>query len=167
MAVHILELPKFTKTVEQLATPLDRWLYFLRHARELDADALPGPLDVPEVRSALGDLLMISQNKRARERYESRQKLQRDVYTALAEAEEVGEARGVEKGLQKGIEQGREEGRTEGRAEGRRALVESFQKLLRREALSREQLQRLSLPELEDLAARLQSELNARLAGEA
>lgn len=26
-----------------------------RHARELDEDALPGPLDVPELRSALGD----------------------------------------------------------------------------------------------------------------
>lgn len=165
MAVHILELPKFTKTVKQLATPLDRWLYFLRHARDLDADALPGPLDVPEVRSALGDLLMISRSDR--ERYESRQKLQRDVYTALAEAEEIGEARGVEKGLRQGIEQGREEGRTEGQAEGRRALIESFQKLLRREALSREQLQRLSMPELEDLAARLQSELNTRLAGDA
>lgn len=163
MAVHILELPKFTKTVGQLATPLDRWLYFLRHARDLDVDALPGSLDVPEVRSALGDLIMISQSKRDRERYESRQKMQRDVYTALAEAEEIGEARGVEKGLRQGIELGREEGQ----AEGRRALIESFQKLLRREALSREQLQRLSLPELENLAARLQTELNARLAGDA
>ena len=163
MAVHILELPKFTKTVEQLATPLDRWLYFLRHARDLDADALPSPLDLPELRFALGDLIMISQSKRDHERYESRQKMQRDVYTALAEAEEIGEARGLEKGILKGIEQGREEGQ----AEGRRALIESFQKLLRREAISREQLQRLSLPELEELAARLQTELNARLAGDA
>lgn len=28
IALHILELPKFDKAVDELATPLDRWLYF-------------------------------------------------------------------------------------------------------------------------------------------
>lgn len=148
MAVHILELPKFAKTVEQLATPLDRWMFFLRNARELDVDALPTPLDVPEVRSALGDLIMISQSKRHRELYESREKMQRDVYTALAEAEDLGEARGLEKG----------------RAEGRRAHIEYLQRLLCHETVPQERLQELSLPELDDLAGRLQTELDAKLA---
>lgn len=52
MAVHILDLVKFDKPVEHLATALDRWLFFLRHAEELDADSLPDPLDVPELRWA-------------------------------------------------------------------------------------------------------------------
>ena len=98
MAVHILELPKFTKAAEDLTTRLDRWLFFLRHARDLDVDALPEPRDVPEVRSALGDLIMISRSKRDRELYESREKMQRDIYTTVAEAEDRGEARGIEQG---------------------------------------------------------------------
>ncbi len=47
MAVHILELSRFNKTVVQLTTPLDRWLYFLRHAEHLDVDALPETRKVP------------------------------------------------------------------------------------------------------------------------
>lgn len=91
---------------------------------------------------------MISQSKRDRELYESREKMQRDVYTALAEAKD--------RGLEAGLEQGR--------AEGRRALIESLQELLRREVVSREQLQRLFLAELENLAAQLHAELSAKLA---
>ena len=148
MAVHILELPKFAKAVERLATPLDRWMYFLRNARDLDADALPDPLDVPEIHSALRDLIMISQSKRDRELYESRERMQRDVYTALAEAEDRGEARGLEKG----------------RAEGQREHIGYLQRLLRHKTTAREKLQKLSLPELDALAARLQAELDAKLA---
>lgn len=144
MAVHILELAKFRKPVEQLTTTLDRWLFFLNNARELDADALPEPLDVPEIRRAMGDLLMISQSERDRERYESRLTMQRDVSTALAEK--------------------REEGREEGRAEERRAYVQSLQELLGQNIMSLEQLRALSLPELESLGARLRAELKSKLA---
>ncbi|HVX13028.1 MAG TPA: Rpn family recombination-promoting nuclease/putative transposase [Pirellulales bacterium] len=139
LAVHILELPKFDKTVDDLATPLDRWLFFLRHAQDLDEEALPEPLDVAEVRWALGDLIMITQSDEDRERYESRLKMQRDVYTALFEARE------------------------EGRAEGQIARIQSFQRLLREEVTALEQLRALSPVELESLAARLESELNAKL----
>jgi hypothetical protein len=71
MALHILELSKFKKSVDELPTPLDRWLFFLRHGESLDPDALPEPLNVPDVRWALGDLLMISQSDRERDLYES------------------------------------------------------------------------------------------------
>lgn len=82
MAVHILELPKFAKAVEELVTPLDRWMYFLRNARDLDLESLPGPIDVPELHSALGDLIMISQSKRDRELYESREKMPNTVISS-------------------------------------------------------------------------------------
>ena len=152
LAVHILELPKFDKAVQQLATPLDRWLFFLRHAQELDADALPEPLDVAELRWALGDLVMITQSEPDRERYESRLKMQRDVYTALAEARQEGRA------------EGRQEGQQEGRAEARIAQIQSFQRLLRQEIMTPEQLRACSFAELESLSARLEAELNAKLA---
>ena len=154
LAVHILELPKFNKTVEQLATPLDRWLYFLRHAQALDADALPVPLDVSDVRWAMGDLIMISQSEIDRERYESRLKAQRDAHSLMLEARDA-----REKGLQQGLQQGREEGR----AEGQIARIQSFQRLLRQDVSSVEQLHATALADLQDLAARLEAELAARI----
>jgi predicted transposase/invertase (TIGR01784 family) len=146
LAVHILELSKFNKAVEQLTTPLDRWLFFLRHAQDLDSDALPESLDVADVRWALGDLIMITQSERDHERYESRLKMQRDVYTALVEA--------------------REEGRQEGRAEGQIARIQSFQRLLRQDITTLEELHALSFADLESLAARLEAKLNANLAND-
>ena len=148
MALHILELPKFAKAVEDLATPLDRWLFFLRHAPALDTDSLPESLNVPEVRWALGDLMMISRSKRDLERYEAREKMQRDVYTALAEK----------------FDEGRGEGREEGRDEERRALVQYLHKRLRQDVMDPDALQALSPSELADLVARLQAELDAKLA---
>ena len=88
-----------------MATPLDCWLYFLRHAENLDTAALPGTLDVPEIHRALGDLQMMTQSELERERYESRLKLQRDIYTALKEARDEGK------------EKGRQEERRDGRIE--------------------------------------------------
>jgi predicted transposase/invertase (TIGR01784 family) len=150
LALHILELSKFNKRVDELVSPLDIWLYFLRHAQELDADSLPRALDLAEVRWALGDLIMITQSERERERYESRLKMQRDVYTALEEAREEGRVKG------------RAEGRDEGRAEGQIARIQSFQRLLRQDVTPQQQLQSLPIQELETLAVRLEAELQAQ-----
>lgn len=139
VALHILELSKFNKEIGELTTPLDRWLYFLRHATELDTDVLPKSLDVAELRWAMGNLMMISQSKQERERYESRLKMQRDVYTALAEKLD------------------------EGRAEGRAEHVQFLQKSLRQPVTPLAELRSLSAADLQSLAAQLESELVARL----
>src|SRR5438309_2347224 len=46
LAIHTLELPKFTLTAEQLTNPCDVWCFFLRHASVLDTEALPETLKV-------------------------------------------------------------------------------------------------------------------------
>src|SRR5262245_6964810 len=61
LAIHVLELPKFTRAAEQLSGPLDLWLDFLRHGDSLDTEALPGPLNVSPIRQALEELKMLSQ----------------------------------------------------------------------------------------------------------
>jgi len=33
---NFIELPKFTKTEEELLSPLDKWLWFIKHARDLE-----------------------------------------------------------------------------------------------------------------------------------
>lgn len=162
LQLHILELRKFDKRIEQLATPLDRWLYFLRHAETLDLDFLPRPLDVPEIRWALGDLIMISQSEIERERYESRLKTQRDAYSLQVEARNALE-RGLQQGREQGREEGREEGREQGRVEGQIARIQSFQRLMRQDITAVEQLQQLPVADLQRFAERLEAELGARL----
>ena len=54
---HILELPKFTKSADELVTGLDVWLYFLRHAATMDTEALPAAVqERPLVRRAVEEL---------------------------------------------------------------------------------------------------------------
>ncbi len=47
----------------------------------MDADALPGSLDIPEIRWAMGVLKMLAQNDLERELYEGRLKAKRDLQT--------------------------------------------------------------------------------------
>jgi predicted transposase/invertase (TIGR01784 family) len=81
LETHILELTKFTKTPSELASPLDRWLYFLRHAERLDSAALDPRLDFPEIHRAMEVLTKMNHNVAERERYEARQKHLHDVAT--------------------------------------------------------------------------------------
>ncbi len=60
LAFHILELPKFKKKPEELQGGPDIWLYFLRHAEKMDAEALPVSLEQPLVKRALEDLKMLT-----------------------------------------------------------------------------------------------------------
>jgi predicted transposase/invertase (TIGR01784 family) len=171
LALHILELRKFTKSATELATPLDRWLFFLRHARDLDTEALPVALDVAEVRWALGDLIMISQTDLERERYESRLKAQRDVRWALAEARDTGlqEGRqeGLEEGRQEGLEEGRQEGLEEGRQKGRTELqierIQSLQGLLHVQVTLAAELHAVPLAALEKMVVDLEKQLAGKL----
>jgi predicted transposase/invertase (TIGR01784 family) len=168
--MHILELSKFKKAVEQLATPLDRWLYFLRHAVALDTDVLPAPLDMSDIRGAMGDLMMISQSELDRERYESRLKAQYDAYSLMVEARdalEKGRQQGRQQGLQEGRQEGRQEGLQQGRNEGQIARIQSLQRLLRRSVTLTEKLRGRSFADLEGVAASLEAELNAALANDA
>ena len=60
---------------------LDLWLYFFQNGEQLDADALLGSLDIPEIRGAMGVLKMLAQNHLERELYEGRLKAKRDLQT--------------------------------------------------------------------------------------
>jgi predicted transposase/invertase (TIGR01784 family) len=92
---HLLELPKFTKTAEELASGLDIWLYFLRHAAKMDTEALPAALQQPLVLRAVEELKMLSQTDPERERYEARRKAQLDYNTGLKVSRMEGEKIGV------------------------------------------------------------------------
>jgi predicted transposase/invertase (TIGR01784 family) len=137
LEVHFLELPKFTKLAEQLASSLDIWLYFLRHAAKMDTEALPVVLQAqPLVRRALEELTMLTQSDLERERYEARRKAQSDYNTGMKVA------------------------RLEGRAEGEKiGIIHFCERMLNRPQTPTEQLAGLSLDELTRLADELQAQV--------
>ena len=79
LEIHLFELPKFQLQPEVLDTPLEKWLYFLRHAAILDTDKLPPSLQVPEIQQAFEELVMVTQSDRDRAKYEERFKAELDA----------------------------------------------------------------------------------------
>jgi len=77
----MIEIPKFKKSLPELETDLDFWLYFLKNGEGLDADALPSELNRPEIRQAMEILKMLTQDDLERELYEGRLKVKRDQQT--------------------------------------------------------------------------------------
>src|SRR5262249_14599681 len=91
LATHLIEVPKFTRALEELATPLEAWCWFLRHAGTLDKEHLPVQLvSSPPMARALEVLTMMSQSEIERERYEARLKHRRDQAMLLDDAKETG-----------------------------------------------------------------------------
>jgi len=163
LRIHFFELPKFHRPLEELTTPLESWLYFLRYAEGLNPESLPESLDTTEIRQAMEVLMMLARVDIQKEIYEGRIKARRDERMRLVDAQEEGRAEGHAKGHAKGHAEGRaeglEEGLEKGRAEGLIGRIEFSQKLLRREVTTREALEEMPLEELEELAVQLEREL--------
>lgn len=97
LAFHTLELPKYEPTshnVEVLG-PLEKWLYFLKHAEHLEADEVATRLVDAEFREAAGVLEMISKSPEDRQFYEARMKFLHDEEARLIAAREEGAAQGA------------------------------------------------------------------------
>jgi predicted transposase/invertase (TIGR01784 family) len=155
LAIHFFELPKFRLTADELTTPLDTWLYFLRYAETLDPEALPEPMNSAEIRQAMEALEVIAQIDTRKELYEDRVKAIRDARwraNAIASVREEGIAIGREEGIAIGQEKGREEGVLMGQ-------IELLQNLLGQEATPRAELAAIPLADLEALAGRLRREV--------
>ena len=137
---HVLELPKFTKTLAELESGLDIWLYFLRFAEKIDAEALPAVLQKPSILRAVEELKMLTQTDIERERYESRRKAQLDHDSAINYA----------------IRQGRTIGEKIG-------AINAYERMLQRPQTPKEQLLAQSLEDLALLAEDLEKQaLNRR-----
>jgi predicted transposase/invertase (TIGR01784 family) len=147
LQIHVLELPKFTRSLHELRDEQDKWMYFFLHAENMDTDALPEPFREPIYQRTAKELLMLTKDEILRERYEARQMAIRDLISQLEEAREDG----LEKGLEKGLEQG--------------ALIERVrfaQQILDQSVTPEEQLQTLSIVQLRELAQQLKSAVLSR-----
>ena len=96
-----IELPKFTKTQEELETKFDKWLYVFRHLAKL-ADR---PIKLQErVFEQLFEAAEIAKMpKEERVKYEAERKSYLDWINVLRGAEIKGFEKGIEKGVEKGL----------------------------------------------------------------
>ncbi len=96
LSFHFLQLPRFSKAETELATELDKWLYFLRHAEKMNVDLLPAALQSAPLVQAMGVLNMLSQAEIDREAYEAAWKAQLDynsyIRPQIEQAERIEEA---------------------------------------------------------------------------
>lgn len=116
-------LPNFTKTLDQLETLQDKWLYLFRHLHELD--------DIPPRLRERVFLRLFEQASTARLGPDERQAYESSLKYYRALKNVIDTARG------EGREEGRELGRREGRTEGEhQARVATARKLIELGSLS-------------------------------
>jgi len=164
---HILQLPRSTRKLSELTSPLDAWLYFLRFAEKIDTAALPAELRQPSIVRAVEELTMLTQSDIERERYESRRKAQMDQISAINAARLQGERTGQEKGeligREKGELIGREKGELTGREKGEQiGVIHLCESLLNQPITPKEKLLGVSLEELTRLADELRKQVMKR-----
>jgi predicted transposase/invertase (TIGR01784 family) len=153
LELRILELPKFTKSAAELRTDLDIWLYFLRHAENMDTDNLPAALAQHVlVRRAVEELVMLTQTDLDRERYEARRKAQLDYNTGLKVARLEGLEEGLQEGLQKGLQKGQEAEKIH--------TIHLLERKLERPETPTQQLAQHSLEELSQLIDQLLAQMS-------
>lgn len=104
MEFHFIELTKFNKNIDEVQTILEKWMYFFKHAAELQN--VPQNFKEPEIQEAFDIVERATWST-----------LELDIYDSYMIAiwayngqMDAAEERGVERGIQKGIEKGIEKG---------------------------------------------------------
>jgi predicted transposase/invertase (TIGR01784 family) len=104
-----VELPKFNKTLEELETLTDKWIYFMKTARTLDF--VPEQLgNVPELCHAFSIANEANLGPEELEDLERREIYIQDQRGAITKATRLGIEEGIKQGIKQGIEQGIEQG---------------------------------------------------------
>ncbi|MBF2026581.1 MAG: Rpn family recombination-promoting nuclease/putative transposase [Oscillatoriales cyanobacterium C42_A2020_001] len=103
-----VELPKFTKELDDLETLTDKWLYFLKFANKLKS-VPPSMESVPALNHAFKVAQQSRLTRKELEILEKREMFLHDSRNAILKAEQQALERGLQQGLQQGLEQGRRE----------------------------------------------------------
>ena len=97
-----LEMPKFSKTLDELETRFDKWMYVIRNLNRLDK--IPDKLHekIFDKLFAAAEIARFTYSEALS--YEDSLKYYRDMNNTLDTAREEGEKKGIEKGVEIGIE---------------------------------------------------------------
>ncbi|MBO4907064.1 MAG: Rpn family recombination-promoting nuclease/putative transposase [Bacteroidaceae bacterium] len=118
-----LEMPKFTKTEDELETMFDKWMFVLHNLYRL----LDRPKELQDrVFQKLFDQAEIARyTETERRQYEESKKVFWDNFSVIKTARDKGLAEGIAKGMAKGLKQGLQQGREEGLQQGREEEAKS------------------------------------------
>ncbi len=147
-----VELPKFHKTIDDLETLTDKWLYFLKHARELEI--VPESMNlVPEIKQAFEFAKQGNLTREELDEFEHQAIFIHDQRNIAIKSRKEGLKEGLKEGRKEGLKEGRKEGLEEGVEQGRREakleMAKQFLALLDDDAISR--ATGLSLQEIANL----------------
>jgi predicted transposase/invertase (TIGR01784 family) len=117
-----VELPKFTKTLEELQGIKEKWLYFIKQAPALQL-VPPAMSEVPEIGQAFTIANQANLSREELELQERKWIYIQDQKGVFIKGEEIGLEKGLAKGLEQGLEQGLEKGREEKAREIARNLL--------------------------------------------
>ncbi len=118
-----VELPKFTKQLEELTSLSDKWIYFLKHANKLQS--VPSTMEQePAINHAFQVAKQSRLTRKELEILEQRELVLHDNRNAIRYAEE------------KGRSEGREEGKQEGRKEAAIAIARQLLDVLDLETIA-------------------------------
>ena len=116
-----LELPKFTKTLDELETHFDNWLYVLKHLEHLTAR--PTKLRESIFTKLFEQAEIANIDDEEYREYEESLKTYRDLKNSIDTARGEGEEKGRREGREEGKREGKEEGRREGKKEAEIAIA--------------------------------------------
>jgi len=101
-----VELPKFDKEVSSLETLADKWLYFLKYARQLDV--VPESMNlVSEIKQAFEIANEVNLTPEQIEDMDMQEMFIHDQRNAIKKALKQGRQEGLEEGRQEGVDKGR------------------------------------------------------------
>ncbi len=148
-----LTLPSFRKTLSELTTLQDKWLYLFRHLPEMDT--LPPAMEEQVFHKLFAVAELAAFKQQERDAYQASLKYYRDLKNVTDTA--------WQEGLQAGLEEGRQEGRQAGLEEGRQAGMDEGRAQAQRDLASRLLQKGLSQQEVADLSGLKLSQVQALL----
>ena len=112
-----LEMPKFSKTEDELVTMFDKWMFALRNLSRLMER--PAALQERTFKRLFEQAEIAGFTPQERKEYQESVKDYWDYYSTMKTAHKQGVAEGMEKGLTQGRAEGLSQGRAEGLSQGR------------------------------------------------
>ncbi|MGD2088557.1 MAG: Rpn family recombination-promoting nuclease/putative transposase [Candidatus Aminicenantes bacterium] len=135
--LNFVELPKFTKTLEELKDIKDKWIYFVKNAG--DMNMIPKELEEPkELIEAFETANQMSWSKEELDAYDARGIYIQDERGRIEYALEEGEKIGLEKGEKLGYDK-----KTREMAKTMKKEGEPIEKISRYTRLSKEEIEKL------------------------
>jgi predicted transposase/invertase (TIGR01784 family) len=100
LELNFIELPKFTKQEHEIQSVLEKWVYFIKHAEDLQV--VPGHVIESSLQMAYAEADQFGWSEADLEAYEYRGMRIQDERGALVHAREEGRAEGLAAGRQEG-----------------------------------------------------------------